>query len=334
MTCPAYGSSANVALYYTEDPDPSAALSTTLEWDQIRMTGETLDLALSSTISDEITPERSFANSKLSQGEISGGFNFEASKGFLDNFLISVLQSSKDLTTTETPTPSDPWADTEAAVNEASPKCLTLLKRVLHADSSVDIYVFRGVQVSSLSLSFQPSALVTGTVSVMGVGADDVRTSLPAGWTLNAADSNPLMSGVDSVQSLELQNSGGTDLGVIFQNFSLTLDNQLRQQFAVGTDNIFAAGLAAGRFMASMSASAYYSAPDIYSNFLADSELKVAFNLLDSADDGWSFLFDKVKITSGSTPQAGGPDQDLLISTELRGFESASNGTVKVTKVT
>lgn len=332
MSCPSYGSSSNVALYYCEDPDPALALPATLQWDQIRMTGESLDLALTSTISDEITPERSYANSKLSQGEVTGSFNYEVQAGFLDNFILSALQSVKDLVTTQNPTPADPWLDAELTINHSTVKCLAVLKRILHADGSIDLYTFRGVQISSLSFDCQPSALITGTCNIMGVGADDVLNALPAGWTLNGAPVSSLMSGVDSLLGLELQDSGGADLGIIFQNFTFTFDNQLRQQYAVGTDNVFAAGLAAGRFMASLSASAYYSNPTIYDNFLSDSELKVVFSLHDSAGNGWDFLFDKVKITSGSTPQAGSPDQDLLISTELRAFESAANGTVQITK--
>lgn len=336
-TCASYGSSSEVALYYALDPDLSDLDLTdnTIKWQQIRMTGETMDLALSSTISDEITPQRSYANSKLTQGNVSGGFNFEASAEFLDNWLIAALQADKDMTILGDTAPADPWdLDAEAITNGSRKHCLTLLKVVTLASGNYDLYVFRGCQVGSLDLSFQPGALITGSVSIMGTGGQAYANQavIPAGWTLTPDYNNPLMSGVDSLTGLQLQSSVGADLGIIFQNFSLKLDNQIREQFGVGTGSIYAAGVASGRFMLTMDAAAYYSNPAIFNNFVQDNELKVVFSMLDSTANGWDFLIDKVKVTGGSTPQAGGPDQDLIISSTFQGFESATNGTVKITK--
>lgn len=337
--CPSYGSSSEVALYYTRDPDPADTdlSNNTVVWQQIRMTGENLELALSSTISDEITPERSYANSILSQGSVTGGFNFEASAGFLDNWIVSVLQAAKELRFIGVAKTADRWTHSEVIQNGSTKQCLAILKRVLLSSGLYDWYVFRGVQVSSMSLSFEPGATVTGTVNVMGTGGQ-VITAQPltggtiSGWTLTPDYSNPLMSAVSSLTGLQLQNSSAADLGVIFQNFSLNLDNQLREQFGVGTGSIYAAGVASGRFMATMDASAYYSSPAVYTNFVADNELKIAFSLVDSAGEGWTWLFPKVKVTGGSTPMASGPDTDLLIASTFQGFESAT-GTVRVTKV-
>lgn len=337
-TCPSYSSSSEVALYYAWDPDPTDTdlSNQAMSWQQIRMTGEALDLALTATVSEEITPQRSYANSILTQGSVTGSFNFEASAGFLDNWLVSVLQAAKELRWISTPKTADRWTHSEAITNGTTKQCLALLKRVGLANGKYDWYVFRGVQVSSLSLSFEPGAIVSGTVNVMGTGgqihANKVLADMTS-WTLTPDYNNPLMSAVSSLTNLQLQNSSGTNQNVIFQNLSLTLDNQLREQFGVGTGSIYAAGVASGRFMATMEASAYYSSPIIFQSFTADSEMKITFSMLDANSEGYTWLFDKVKITGGSTPQAGGPDQDLIISSQFQGFESQSNGTVKITKV-
>lgn len=336
--CPSYGSSSEVALYYAWDPDPTDAdlSDNSVDWQQIRMTGETLDLALSSTISDEITPQRSYANSILTQGSVSGGFNFEASAGFLDNWLVAVLQANKELRWISTPKTGDRWTHAEAITNGSTKHCLAILKRIQVASGNYDWYVFRGVQVSSVNMSFESGAIVTGTVNIMGTGGqsyEDEPAATFSGWSFTPDYNLPLMNGVSSLTGLELQDSGSQDLGIIFQNFSLTLDNQLREQFGVGTGSIYAAGVASGRFMATMDASAYYSSPAIFDNFVSDAELKIVFSLLDANGEGYTWLFDKVKITGGSTPQAGGPDTDLVISSTFQGFESDANGTVKITKV-
>ena len=339
--CPSYGSSSEVALYYAYDPDPTDPDLTNqaMTWQQIRMTGESLELALTSTQSEEITPQRSYSNSILTQGSVTGGFNFEASAGFLDNWIVSALQANKELRFIGVPKTADRWTHGEYIVNGSRKQCLALLKRVMLANGKWDWYVYRGVQVSSMSLSFEPGATVTGSVSVMGtagqVHPSTINPNPPATWTFVPDYNNPLMSAVSSLTGLQLQNSSSVDLAIIFQNFNITLDNQLREQFGVGTGSIYAAGVASGRFMATMEASAYYSNPTIYSSLVADSELKIAFNMVDSAGEGWQWLFDKVKVTGGSTPMAGSPDSDLIISSQFQGFESsdAAKGTVRVYKV-
>ena len=357
--CSAYGSSSEVALFYAPDPDPTLDLATDTKFMQVPMTGESLDASLSSTISDQITPQRSYANSKLSQGEVGGSFSFEAVAGeFLRNMLIASLQANNTLAVEST---ASDWVSGGNIKNGSTKKCLCFLKRV-NTTSGYDLYLFRGCQISSMSLNMEPGNLITGDISIMGTGLgyplDGDAADGPAiqvwegqnttgtasrtnplgtgGWDLDTDGfgiDGDLMSGVDSLSAFTVSNSGG-DMGLIAQSVSLTFDNQLRQQFAVGTNNIFAAGVASGRFMASMSVSAYYSNPKIYQSFTTDEDLSVTFSLVaDNADDDaqtLAFTFGKCKITSGSSPLAGGPDQDLLISTEIRAFEDATTGTAQV----
>lgn len=347
MACSnAYGSSSEVALFYITDPGTAQInlADQTIEWQQVRMIGESMDLSLSSTISEEITPQRSYSNSKLTQGNITGGFNFEASARFLDNWLMAAVQGIDETGAAYTPTwiggspaSTNPWtANGDKMYNGSAKNCFAILKRVALGDgTNYDWYVFRYCQVSSMTITAEPGALITGSVSLMGTEGEVIANSATgaAGWTFQDDYSNPLMSGVDSLTGLELQSSVGSDLGIIFQNFSLTMDNQLREQFGVGTGSIYAAGVASGRFMATMDASAYYSNPTIFQNFVADNELKIVFSLTDANGDGWGFLFDKVKVTGGSTPQAGGPDQDLMISSTFQAFESDTKGTVEINMV-
>lgn len=343
--CSAYGSSSEVALFYAVDPDPTLDLPATV-FMPVPMTGESLDATLSSTISDQITPQRSYANSKLSQGEVGGSFSFEASPGiFLENMLLAALQVDKVLMDTVATRGATHWEDAASIQNASKKHCLCFLKRVANAAGNYDIYLFRGCQVSSMSMTMEPGSLITGDISIMGTNignpeaGDLVFENIAAGaapldnWTFAATGfgQGDLMSGVDSLKAFTVLDSGAANMGIIAQSVSLSIDNQLRQQFGVGTGSIFAAGVASGRFMATMSISAYYQNPTIFEAFVADEDMSVSFGLKDSNDLGFTMEFNKVKVTSGSTPQAGSPDQDLLISTELRAFEHATDGTMKVT---
>lgn len=335
MPCPTYGSSSEVSLWYTADTDDATLFTLTKTWKSVPMTGESLNAVLSSTVSEEITTARSFSNSVVTQGEVSGSVNFEASpnEAFFD-FLIAALQSSADMSVQ---TGGTAWANNASITNGSTKKCLAFLKRVQVSSTTWDWYIFRGVQVGSLSLEMSPGALMTGSMNLMGIKPEDMTSKVsvvkPAGMTLTATTAVPLFSGTGS-HVLEIRNSSGTSIGAVLQNLSITFDNQLRSQQAVGTGSPYAAGVGSGRFMASASASVYYQSPTIYSAMLADSELKLFAQLRNSASKGIDILLDKMKVTSGGMPMAGGPDQDLLISTEFRAFESATNGTVKITRIT
>lgn len=333
MGCTAYGSTSNMSLYYTTDADPDAAIAAaTLTWKEVPITSESLAANLTSSISDRITASRSYANSVVTQGEVSGSIGFEAEAGtFMDDMLKAALQVTSA------------WASGASIQNGSSVSCLAFLKKVRNAAGTDDYYVFRGCQVDSMSINVSPGSFITGELSIMGTRsgagllgaaapANDALTTKPAGWTLTPVTSTNLMSSVFALQNLEVQDTTGTDIGVIAQELSLTMSNQLRQQFAVGTGTPFAAGVASGRFQCTATLNAYYSDPTIVNAMMADDDLKLVFSILDAAGEGWSFLCDFCKITSAPPPSASGPDADVMSSTELQAFESATNGSVKITK--
>jgi hypothetical protein len=297
------------------------------------MTGESLSTNLSSVISEQITPTRSYAGSKLSQGEVSGGVNFEAQAGsFFFDMLIAVLQADKE-TSVGTNSSADTWADGATIKNGSTKHCFAFLKRVQVASGDYDWYIFRGVQIGSMSLDISPNALITGSINVMGVRPESPveDSAKPGTWTLGSLTPLPLMSGVDSLKDFDILE--GTDsTGVTMQSVAINMDNQLRQQQAVGINSIYAAGVGSGRFMATYSGSAYYSNPDIYSAFVNDTDLVITGQLLDSSGNGIQFDSDLVKVTTGGVPTADGADQDLMINTEFRAFEDSTNGTVLITK--
>ncbi len=436
MACPSYGSSSEVSLWYAIDPDPSAAIpngsiiGNAFTWYGIPMTGESIAANLSSTISEQITSKRSYAGSKLSQGEVSGSFNYECQASqFMYNMLLAAMQSTQPLSFGSTQVAgssgvvinavgvtvnasrtvtltgltaltgatytvridgedfnfiaantvlndiatglaavvnADPvytasatgavitisagaglsdiefdshsvasWAPGEAVLNGSTKNCLVFLKRILVGANKYDYYLFRGVQIGSLSFEIQPSSLITGTCNLMGIKPDVPLENVdpPTYWTFVEPPVKPLMSGVDSLKDFAIQTSAGVSSGVVMQSLSFTIDNQLRQQQAIGINSPFAAGIASGRFMASFSGSAYYANPRIYNDFVQDRELKITGKLIDGEGEGFQFLADFVKVTQGGLPMAESPDQDLLITTEFRAFESATNGTLKLTRI-
>jgi hypothetical protein len=331
MACPAYGSSSGVSIFYAVDADPDAAIGPTKGWNEVPFTSDSLAGNLTSSQSERITAARAYAGSAITAGEVSGSLGFETeANAFMNTMLQAALQSSAAPSGT-------------AVKNGSTPMCLMFVKRIKRG-AGFDYYVYRGVQVDSMSLNISPGSFITGELSLQGIrmgagvlgasdGSNDVLDTVPVGWTFTQYTSGNIMSSVFAIQNLEVQDSAGADIGVIARELSLTLSNQLRQQQAIGTGTPFAVGIASGRFMATASLEAYYAGPTIVDAMFNDDELKLTFDLVDPDGKGWTFLMDKCKITSSPPPMAEGPDQDLMSSTDLQGFESATNGSIKVTRL-
>lgn len=328
MTCPAFGSTSEVSVYYAVDADPSSAIPSDQHWKQVRITGESLDLNLSSTVSDEITPQRSYSDSILTQGEVSGGINFEMTAENVDDFLIAVLQANKDLLVDLKGT-DNPWLKTETIQNGTTKHCLMFQKKIT-VGAAVHSFFYRGCQVDSLSMNLESGAIINGEITIMGSGGS---ASLEVGThTYEAATDTPLLSAVNSLTTFALTDDVDAAITATFQSFNLTFSNQLRQQFAVGTGSLYAAGVTSGRFQTTASTTQYYSSFDMYDQYVADKVLKLEFSLDDADGNGWTFDMDKIKAQGGVVPLAGGPDADLLISPDMQAFEDAAGGTIQITK--
>ena len=159
MSCPAYGSSSGVSLFYAAEPGAVAdPLSETLEWNEVPITSESLAASLTSSISDRITSKRSYANSVVTAGEVSGSCSYEAEfSPFINDMLRAVLQDSATLEDAG-----------DSIMNGSTPRCYAFLKRIQRG-TGYDYFVFRGVQIDSMSFNMAPNAFITGELNMTGV---------------------------------------------------------------------------------------------------------------------------------------------------------------------
>lgn len=343
MACPSFGSSSEVSLWYAADAEivvnslgvASQLSATPTEWHPVPMTGEAINTNLAVSISEQITSNRSYANSLLTRGELVGTINFEAQANtFLYDMLICALQA--DLTTSFEG--GSNWLPMVDMRNASSKHCFALL-RLVPAATGYDWYVYRGCQVGGISFDISPGALITGVVSLTGLRPDDVIEAQEsvADWTFLPETYLPLMSGSGSLKNFFISSWNAPDwerVDVTLQSLSLAIDNQLRAQGTVNTNSIYAGGVGSGRFKATFSGSAYYSNPALYRALLNDTRIRIGGQLLDSEGDGFEFESTLAKVVSREPPMAGSPDQDLIVGTEFQAFEDQVNGTLRLTKYT
>jgi hypothetical protein len=341
MTCASFGSSNDVSLFYAIDPDPAAIMPAATVWKPVPFTSESLDNALSVSMSEQVRDTAEYTTSKTTQGSVSGNISFEVFAGsFVENMLIAALRADTDLHITED---TRTWDDAGTIRNGKKVHCFAFLKRIRRASGNYDFFLFRGVQIASLSLNMDSGSVVTGDVSIMGTGIGDGSTLVykdiadgtapidVAGWTFEAYPESELMDSGKNFANFIIYNSAAADTGIVAQSVSVSLDNSLREQFAVGEGKLYPAGVGSGRLNSTLSISAYYADPTLFEALQTDENLSITFDLKDDTTKGFAFEFPKVRVSSGANPQAGGNDSDLMLSSEFQAYGDVTDGTVRVT---
>lgn len=165
-----------------------------------------------------------------------------------------------------------------------------------------------GQMMSTFSLDFNASAVLTGSVAFMGKA-----TTVYDGTKLGTAPYTPL-----AAVSTEIMNAT-TDVGTILKNGTalstavkqIKIDGkaQLRNQMAVSSK--FPVGIGTGRFELTGSAQAYFENWDLLNNLLNHDTVSLAWNVFDSSLNTYYFTVPAVKITADPV-NSKGIDQDVM----------------------
>ena len=297
-----------------EGTTPASPAFTTL-----RFRGESLSESLSSETDEEIRSDRQYTDSVIVSGESSGDVQFNMSySAQTDMFLMAILQTS-----------SATWLTATDIYNESTKRYYTLEKKVVNSAGTPLYFRFNGMQAGSLSLNFQDGVL-QGSVSFMGLQGSSDTTELTLA-TYGSAHTAPLMNSADSITDITVTDSGDVDLGVVVQDMSLTLDNGLRGQRALGS--LYNAGIASSRFKAEFSGNLYFKDRTIYDEFKANDHMKVSITLTDSTGANYTIALNKLK-TQSFEVVAGGVDQDMIVAWSAQGFgdDSVPSRTITITK--
>ncbi len=300
----------------------SSAFPATPAMLDLPFTSESLSEKLTSAQSAAMRDDRQFSSSRLVRAETTGDMGLELAYGlWFDEILSGVMQAAAF--------PASPAStDSDDMLNGAT-RTFFGFEKGLEAESGMQYMRFQGCQISTLSIDVQSNALVTMTAGIVGLSSENSPSSDSVHTAYDLTD----QMDSNATGMLEFKDSGNTAIDVTAQSFSLSLDNQMRGQQAVGS--FYNAGNASGRFKATMSASIYFRNQDIYQKFVDNEGIKVIMTLPDTAGNYYKFTMENVKTTSYDI-SAGGADQDLVASVELQAFPAASmsDKTLKITRYT
>ena len=301
----------------------AGAMPTTPTLSLLPFTSESLSEKLTSAQSAAMREDRQFAGTRIVRGESTGDLGLEVAYGFwLDELLSGMLQT--------TAFPASPLSLASDDMTNGQEKVFFIFEKRLEAEAGQTYTVFQDCQINTMSFDVQSNTLANMTMGVVGLQSLQPLTET-AGSTYTAYDLDDQMD--TNSADLVFTDKDDVAIDVTAQSLSLSLDNQMRGQQAVG--HFYNAGNASGRFKATMSASIYFRNKALYDKFKGNEGIKVYLTLNDTAGNYYKFSMENVKTTSYDIA-AGGADQDLVASVELQAFPAASAGdkTLTITRYT
>jgi len=186
--------------------------------------------------------------------------------------------------------------------NGTTPKSYTVEKRFQDVST---FHEYAGMRVGSMSLDVASQSIMTGTMAFAGKGQAISTATIASAIT--PASTNDVMNASGNINRIW---EGGQALtNAVFQNLTLELNNNTRDQPQVGSDDL--AGIGLGRCEVTGSLTAYFEDNTYVNKFVNNTQSNIRFQVTDSAGNSYIFSVPKVRYTD-STTAAGGPNADVV----------------------
>ncbi|QEQ95119.1 tail subunit [Vibrio phage vB_VpS_BA3] len=282
----------------------------------VRNTGVTLGLAKDSLQSEEIRGDRQIADFRLGANQVGGDINFEMSHLTFDGLILGALQAAD-------------WVDTNPVnAKQKQAKAGTTRRSFTMMRHFADIadkpyFLFKGVEINSMNISFSANAMVTGTFSVLGK-SQLLGATAPTGATYPAVTTSRAMDAfTGAIQE------GGENIAVVTEA-SLTIENGLNPRFVVGSkDGIYPEN---GRSNVTGSITAYFENAALVEKFINETPSSLMLEAADTAGNKYQFLMPRIVYTGGQPDVAG--EGSIVLTMPFQAILDPTEQTnIKVTRI-
>lgn len=193
-------------------------------------------------------------------------------------------------------------------------------------DRAVDISqyrLFKGMSVSTMSVSIAPNQMVTGTFEMVGQNMVQSSTSATAS-PITAASTNAPFDSYSGVIS-----DGGSGIAIV-TSLEFSLSNSFAPTFVVGSSTT--PQLEFGRAVVEGTMTVYYENATLINKFLNETESSIQVTVDDpTGSSDYTFLFPRVKYNGASVPLAN--PQSRLITLPFVSLYDGTEGTnLKLTR--
>lgn len=282
----------------------------TPSWNNVRFTGESLNMNIENIQSEEIRSDRNIAD--LIQVDASSGGSVETEMsygGYMDDWLEALMCTD--------------W-DTNVLKNGTDLKSFTL-EKTFEQGATDQYHRFPGSVINTLSMSLAPGAIATASFGFLGKKGTSAQAEI-ASSTYTAVNSNPVMNAATDFASLAM--TGATSPELTALNIEVT--NNLRTQPVIG--ELGARGVGLGQFSVSGNVTAYFENEELYELFINGTSSDLSFKIGGSSSLNYLFDVPKLKFQTANV-NAGGNNQDVLVKMTFQGiYDSSDECALKITR--
>lgn len=276
----------------------------------IRITGESLAFAPTTTVSNEMNPNRQVTDSILTGGQSAGDINFElAYESWFDKVMESVMCSD--------------WA-AGAEIDTINigivPKSFTIEKKIPVPGGVTQYHRFTGCIANGFSLNVRPNQPITGTVSFIGRAVDVAETPLAGSTYVDPA----LLPVMVAPRVVDIEVGGIAAVDKCFNNLQITLNNNNRGIECIGTLGVRETVL--GRAEISAQFSVLFNDSELLKTLLDQTETSLEFWTVDTSGSGspnpenkYGWFVPRLKFTANPVV-AGGTNQDVVNAVTASGL--------------
>ena len=180
--------------------------------------------------------------------------------------------------------------------------------------------VYTGNKVGSMAVKLPATGLVTVDFNFMGKNAARDTTTLLPGTAVESQTYDIHSGSTGPACYIWVDNA--PLVGTYIQSASLTYDNSLRAQEAVC--ELGAIGIGSGTISLTGTLEVYFANGSLFDKMVSNTNISFVLSTLDNAGNGYVITVPKANI-SNLTTQAGGKDQDMILSIEFTGLRDNTN---------
>lgn len=188
-------------------------------------------------------------------------------------------------------------------------------------------FLYLGMEVDKMTMDLESQKEVKVGFSYMGKTGSVSATSIDL--TPIAANSNEILNAVSDVGSIK---EAGVEVSSpnYIRSLGLELSNNLRSQYAVGSDS--AIGVGSGKCDVVGKLSTYFGNSDVMDKYLAGAKTSIDWTFTDPLGNSYHFDLPEIKFDSGVVT-AQGQDQDVFAEMAYRAIMDAVYGfTIQITR--
>ena len=315
-----FNDSSAVSLAYALGNGNAAADFSGQTFNYIPYTGEKFQMAKTPKMSTAITSDRRPSRSKNTKGSASGGVTMEfgGPQFILDMLSMTLLEDWKNV---------DDLDLTKGVflLDGELKKYMCVEKTVRDGPLDTDTLYherYYATAVSSGEIKFADGDIITLDVSTMSVGADYSEAAAGVGGlggSIAGSKVTPLSyepaDSSNNLTSIVLKNAQGTPMEVEFSDLSISIQNNVREQSALGRQ--FAAGVGFGKISVTLSGEIYFFDQSVLAAHMENERLSAEFTI-DTEEGVFHFVLPSL---SAQTPtnNSEGENQDYKTKLTLQG---------------